>query len=71
MKSTITNAITALDELIAWIDESDYSDDFDPRLSPEEWEDVVHLSETDPDLAERVSFLRRVPWTQVILPAGQ
>lgn len=65
---TTKNTLLALDELIAWIDESDYSDDMEPRLSPEEWQAAQDLAATDTAVAQRVAFLRRVPRSQVLLP---
>lgn len=62
------NALLALDELIAWIDESDYSDDMEPRLTPSEWQAAQDLAATSPAVAERVAFLRQVPRAQVLLP---
>jgi hypothetical protein len=62
------NTLLALDELIAWIDESDYSDDMEPRLSPEEWQAAQDLAVVDPTVAKRVAFLRQVPRAQVLLP---
>jgi hypothetical protein len=58
----------ALKELIAWIDESDYSDDFDPRLTEAEWSEAQAAAATDATIAEMVSFLRKVPSGQVLLP---
>jgi len=65
---TIKNTLLALDELIAWIDESDYSDDMEPRLTPSEWQAAQDLAATDTAVAQRVAFLRRVPRSQVLLP---
>jgi hypothetical protein len=68
MNETKKNTLLALDELIAWIDESDYSDDFDPRLTPAEWTAAGELALTDADVAERVNFLKRIPQSQVLVP---
>lgn len=65
---TTKNTLLALDELIGWIDESDYSDDMEPRLTPAEWQAAQDLAASDPAVAERVAFLRRVPRSQVLLP---
>ena len=65
---TTKNTLLALDELIGWIDESDYSDDMEPRLTPTEWQAAQDLAATDPAVAERVAFLRGVPRSQVLLP---
>lgn len=62
------NALLALDELIDWINESDYSDDMEPRLTPSEWQAAQDLAATSPAVAERVAFLRQVPRAQVLLP---
>lgn len=68
---TVGEVIEALDELIGWIDESNYSDDVDPRFTSEEWRDAESLADSSEEVAQRVNFLRRVPWTQVLLPDGQ
>lgn len=65
---TVDEVIEALDELIGWIDESDYSDDVDPRFTSEEWREVEFLADSNEEVARRVNFLHRVPWTQVLLP---
>ena len=75
---TIKNTLLALDELIGWIerveglvdevDEYDYSDDMEPRLTPSEWQAAQDLAATDTAVAQRVAFLRRVPRSQVLLP---
>jgi hypothetical protein len=65
---TIKNTVLALDELIAWIDESDYSDDVDPRLTPAEWQAAVDLAEMHVDIADKVAFLRGMPRNQVLRP---
>lgn len=65
---TTKNTLLALDELIAWIDESDYSDDMEPRLTPEEWQAAQDLAAVDTAVAQRVAFLRQVPRSQVLLP---
>ena len=62
------NVLLALDELVDWINESDYSDDMEPRLTPTEWQAAQDLAATSPAIAERVAFLRRMPRAQVLLP---
>lgn len=57
----VKNALLALDE-------SDYSDDVDPRLTPAEWQAALDLAPLHADIAEKVAFLKSVPRNQVLLP---
>jgi hypothetical protein len=66
--SSPTVALMALNELIDWINESDYSDDSDPRLTPGQWASAQDLALTNASLDECVAFLRRMPRNQVLLP---
>jgi hypothetical protein len=66
--NSVNNIPLALRELIAWIDESDYSDDCEPRLTVAEWAEAQSMAETDTTIAEMVAFLRKVPTGQVLIP---
>ena len=62
------DCLLALDELVGWIDESDYSDDMEPRLTQEQWAAAQRLADTNSWIADRVDFLRTIPSCQVLLP---
>lgn len=68
--SSLDDMVQALLELINWVNESDYSDDVDPRLTEHEWLELQSFvgRHPHPDFDDMVTFLTKVPASQVVLP---
>lgn len=61
-------ACLAMDDIIAWLGSKDSFDpNYDPRLALSEWQEIQNMVK-DPAVKQRVSMLRGIPQSQVVLP---
>lgn len=62
-------AVLRLDELIAYLgSKNSFDPKYEARLLPYEWQEMQYMAVADPAVNQRVSLLRGIPQSQVVLP---